>query len=130
MTEYELVDTFYSIGAFSDQLMASFIALLFAFLVASYLVSAKLDRLMTVVVIALYSFMALRYTLLYYNVTGDLATLAETLMQFRSSGGSSLDWLDVQGGIRWVNAGTTVAMLLSYAASIIFFFYTRHHDDE
>ena len=130
MTEYELVDTFYSIGAFSDQLMASFITLLFAFLVASYLVSAKLDRLMTVVVIALYSFMALRYALLYYNVTGDLATLAETLMQLRSGSSSSLAWLDVQGGIRWVNAGTTVAMLLSYAASIIFFFYTRHHDGD
>ena len=128
MTEYEMVDTFYSIGAFSDQLMASFIALLFACLVASYLVSAKLDRRITVVVIALYSFMALRYVLIYHNASGDLATLAETLMQLRQRDNSSLDWLEVQGGIRWVNAGTSVAMFLSYVASLFFFFYTRHHD--
>ena len=128
MTEYELVDIFYSIGAFSDQLMASFIALLFAFLVASYLVSSKLDRQMTIVVITLYSFMALRYILLYHNVSGDLATLAETLMQLRLRDDSSLGWLEVQGGIRWVNAGTAIAMFLGYAASIVFYFYTRHRD--
>ena len=130
MTEYELVDTFYTIAALSDQLMASFTTLLFAFLVASYLVSSKLDRRMTVVVIALYSFMAIRYVVLFSNVTGDISTLADTLMQLRSGEGSSLEWLEIQGGIWWVNVGTTIAMLLGYIASVIFFFYTRHHDNE
>ena len=77
MTEYELVDTFYTIASLSDQLVASFITLLFAFLVASYLVRSKLDRKMTAVVVTLYSYMALRYIVIYHNVTGDIATLAE-----------------------------------------------------
>lgn len=130
MTEYELVDTFYSIAALSDQLMGSFITLLFAFLVASYLVSDKLDRRMTIVVITLYSFMAFRYVMLYYNVSGDVATLADVLMQRRIEPGSSLGWLEIQDGISWVNAGTTGAMFFGFVASIVFFFYTRHHRSE
>jgi hypothetical protein len=130
MTEYELVDNFYSIAALSDQLMGSFITLLFAFLVASYLVSDKLDRRMTIVVITLYSFMAFRYVMLYYNVSGDVATLADVLMQRRIEPGSSLGWLEIQDGISWVNAGTTGAMFFGFAASIVFFFYTRHHRSE
>ena len=128
MTEYELVDTFYTIAALSDQVMASFVTLLFAFLVASYLVSSKLDHRMTVVVIALYSFMALRYVILYSNISGDVGTLADTLMELRSAGDSSLEWLEIQDGIRWINIGTAVAMFLGYIASIVFFFYTRHDD--
>jgi cellobiose-specific phosphotransferase system component IIC len=130
MSEYELVDTFYKIAALSDQLMASFITLLFAFLVASYLVSSKLDSRMTGVVVALYSFMAIRYVVLYSNVTGDISTLADTLMELRAGESSSLDWLEIQGGIWWVNVGTTIAMFLGYLASIFFFFYTRHRGDE
>jgi cellobiose-specific phosphotransferase system component IIC len=130
MSEYELVDTFYKIAALSDQLMASFITLLFAFLVASYLVSSKLDSRMTGVVVALYSFMAIRYVVLYSNVTGDISTLADTLTELRAGESSSLDWLEIQGGIWWVNVGTTIAMFLGYLASIFFFFYTRHRGDE
>ena len=129
MTEYELADTVYALAAFSVHLMAGFIALLFAFLVTSYLVSAKLDRRMTVVVIALCSFIALRYVLLYRNVSGDVATLADTLMERRLSDDSSLGWLEIQGGIRWVNVGTSNAMLIGFLASIVFFFYTRHSSE-
>lgn len=130
MTEYELTDTFYTIAALCDQLIGSFVALLFAFLVAAYLASAKLDRRMAAVIIALYSSMAIRYVLLYYNVGGDLVSLADTLMQLRSREGSSLGWLEIQAGIKWVNAGTAVAMFFSYVASIVFFFYTRHHGND
>jgi hypothetical protein len=45
MSECELVDTFYTIAGLADQLIVSFITLLFAFLIASYLASARLDRL-------------------------------------------------------------------------------------
>jgi cellobiose-specific phosphotransferase system component IIC len=130
MTEYELVDTFYTIAGLSDQLIASFITLLFAFLVASYLVSSKLDRRMTAVVIALYSFMALRYVALFYKVTDDIVALADTLTELRLRGGSSLEWLEISDGISTMLIMQTVAMILGFAASIFFFFYMRHHGNE
>jgi len=130
MTEYELVDTFYTIAGLSDQLIVSFVTLLFAFLIASYLVSSKLDRRMVVVVIALYSFMALRYVLIFYNVSGDLVTLADTINEQRLLSSSSMGWLQIGGGISMVLIGTTAAMFLSFAASIYFFFHTRHRDVE
>jgi len=130
MTEYELVDTFYTIATFADQLIASFITFLFAFLIASYLVSAKLDSRMVVIVIALYSFMALRYVLIYYNATGDMIPLADTLMELRIRGDSSLDWLEIGGGMQMMHIGTSLAMFLSFAASILFFFFMRHRGDQ
>ena len=125
MTEYELVDTFYTIAELSDQLIVSFVTLLFAFLVASYLVSSRLDNRMATVVIALYSFMALRYVLVYYNVSDDLVTLADTINHLRQSSGSNLGWFEIGGGMSNMIVGTTLAMFLSFLASIYFFFYTR-----
>jgi len=130
MTEYELVETFYTIATLSDQLIASFVTLLFAFLVASYLVSSKLDRRMAVIVIALYSFMALRYITLYYNVTGDIIALADTLTELRLQEGSSLDWLEIGGGMWMMHAGTSVAMFLCFVASIFFFLYTKRRGND
>ena len=130
MTEYELVDIFYTMASLSDQLIASFITLLFAFLVASYLVSSKLDRKMTAVVIVLYSYMALRYVALFYNVSDDIGTLADTLTEMRLRGSSSLEWLEIGAGISVMIIAQTVAMILSFAASIFFFFYMRHHGNE
>ena len=130
MTEYELVDTFYTIAGLSDQLIVSFITLLFAFLIASYLASSRLDRRMVVVVIALYSFMALRYVLVFYNVSGDLVTLAETINESRLQAGSSLSWLEIGGGMSMTLGGTIAAMFLAYLGSIYFFFYTRNRSNE
>jgi hypothetical protein len=130
MTEYELVDTFYTIASLSDQLVASFITHLFAFLVASYLVRSKLDRKMTAVVVTLYSYMALRYIVIYHNVTGDIATLAETLTELSLREGSSLGWLEIGGGISTMHIMQSVAMFLSFLASIFFFFHTKQSSDD
>ena len=130
MTEYELVDTFYTIATLSDQLVASFITLLFAFLVASYLVSSKLDRKMTAVVIALYSYMALRYIVIYHNVTGDIVTLADTLTKLGLREDSSLGLLEIGAGISTMHIAQSVAMFLSFVASLIFFFHTKQRSNE
>ena len=130
MTEYELVDTFYTIASLSDQLVASFITLLFAFLVASYLVSSKLDRKMTAVVIALYSYMALRYIVVFHNITDDIATLADTLTELALREGSSLGWLNISAGISTMYIVQTVVMILSFVASLAFFFHTQQRGDE
>lgn len=128
MTEYELVETFYTIAELSDQLILSFTTLLFAFLIASYLVSSRLDSRMVMVVIALYSFMALRYVLVYFNVSDDLVTLSMTINNLRLDPKSSLDWFEIGGGMSYMIIGTTAAMFLSFLGSVYFFFYTRRRD--
>jgi hypothetical protein len=85
---------------------------------------------MVVVVIALFSFMALRYIVVFYNVSNDLMTLAHTINELRLRPDPSLGWLEIGGGISMNLKGTTLAMLLSFLASIYFFFYTRHRDNE
>jgi hypothetical protein len=125
MTEYELVETFYTLAGLLDQFVASFITLLFAFLVASYLVSAKLDRRMVIVVIALYSYMALRYVALYLNVADDMIALADQLTQLRLEEDSSLDWMVIGDGLAPMHYAQTAAMFLSFLASLLFFFHTR-----
>ena len=128
MTEYELVETFYTIAELSDQLILSFTTLLFAFLIASYLVSSRLDSRMVMVVIALYSFMALRYVLVYFNVSDDLVTLSMTINNLRLDPKSSLGWFEIGEGMSYMIIGTTTAMFLSFLGSVYFFFYTRRRD--
>ena len=124
MTDYELVDVFYTIAALSDQLILSFITLLFAFLVASYLVSASLDRKLAGIVLALYSLMALRYVVVFHNVAGEIATLADQLKE-RQLQSSSLDWLELGDSMSVVLPATTIGMFLAFAGSIYFFIHMR-----
>ena len=125
MIEYELVDSFYSIVGLTDQIVGSYITLVFAFLVAAYLVSSKLDRRMVIVVITLYSYMALRYVAIYYNLTDDMTRLGDRLTELRLQGGTSLDWLVIGDGMAEMHFTQTLAMFLGFLASLFFFFYTR-----
>jgi len=125
MTEFEFVDAFYTIVGITDQIVGSYITLLFAFLVASFLVSSKLDRRLVIVVVTLYSYMAMRYVAIYYNVTDDMTRLGDHLTELRLQGGSSLDWLVIGDGMAEMHFAQTLAMFLSFLASLFFFFYTR-----
>ena len=92
--------------------------------------SSKLDRKMTAVVIALYSYMALRYIVIYHNVTGDIVTLADTLTKLGLREDSSLGWLEIGAGISTMHIAQSVAMFLSFVASLIFFFHTKQRSNE
>ena len=85
---------------------------------------------MTAIVIALYSYMALRYIGIYHNVTGDIVTLADTLTELGLREGSSLGWLEIGAGISTMHITQSVAMFLSYVASLFFFFHTKQRSDE
>lgn len=65
-----------------------------------------------------------------HNVAGDIATLAETLTELSLREGSSLGWLEIGAGISTMHITQSVAMFLSFAASIFFFFHTRQSSDE
>ena len=126
MSDFELADTFYTIASLLDQIIGSFITLLFAFLVAAYLVSSKLDRPMVIIVIALYSCMAIRYTFLYLNISGDMVALADRISLVQQQEGSALDWLVIGQGLASMHYTQTATMFLCFLASLVFFFFMRH----
>ncbi len=125
MLELEFYNTFIEVGAAVETYNDRFQALLFAFLIASYLVAAKLDRMVASIVIALYSIMMLRYGLVYFNATGDMVAMAAVLREYASQSGSSLSWLEI-GPIQVNYSAVLIMYALSYLASILFFFYMRH----
>jgi len=126
MSEYELMDLFLSWGVIQESMVERFIALLFAFLVASYLVSHRLRSLLVVIVVALYSYMALRYVVFYMEVFEDQIRLAEYIVQVQAQEGSSIAWLEAPPGqMKAIYYSQAVAMFVSYLASLFFFFYQR-----
>jgi len=125
MTEFELLTFFNGLVDDSELLIERFLTLLFAFLVASYLVSTKLDRLMTTIVLSLYSVMAIRYAFVFFNISSDVIPLAAELRMLAARPDSSMNsWLDI-GPVHILFPIVFAVMLLSYAASVVFFFRAR-----
>ena len=129
MSEFELYATFNEVVAIAESYNDRFMALLFAFLVASYLVAAKLDRVIASIVVILYSAMVLRYGFVYFNVTGDVIALADELRERAAQSGSSLSWLEI-GPVHILYYGVLTLYALSGAASVAFFVYMRGREPQ
>ena len=95
MTELQLYSVFIEVIAASELTVECFTALLFGFLVAAYLASPKLDRIMVTIILSLYSIMAIRYSFLFINQTDDVVAIAGELRTMAASPGSSISWLEV-----------------------------------
>jgi len=124
MTELELYLAFVQVASYSDAHIQNFTALLFAFLIAAYLVSHGLDRVMVGIVLSLYSAMALRYTFIYFNTSDDLVAMAAELRQMASMPDSSIAWLEI-GPVHIFYTAVTLVMFLCYLASLAFFLRAR-----
>jgi len=124
VTELEYYLAFLQVLDASELLIERFTTLLFGFLIASYLVSAKLDRVMVVIVLSLFSVMAIRYAFLFYNMTGDIVSIANELRILAANPESDMFWLEI-GPVHIFYYAVFVVMILSYAASLVFFFRTR-----
>ena len=124
MTELEMYSIFLQVVGASELLIERFLALLFGFLIASYLVSAKLDRVMIAIVLSLYSVMALRYAFVFLNTSDDVIALASELRALAADPGSSISWLDI-GPVHILYPLVFAVMIISYIASVIFFFRVR-----
>ena len=128
MSGYEMAELFIAWVQFLESITERYVTLLFAFLVASYLVSAKLRRPMVVIVLVLYSYMMLRHATMYINLSGDIIALATSITEARMQGGAGLEWLVFgQTGFTANLYSQAVAMVLGFLASVVFFFYMRRH---
>ena len=125
MTDYEMADLFVSWGVYQELFLERFIYLMLAFLVTAYLVASKLKPPLMVIIVALYSYMTLRYIVVYLNVIGDQIALADQIRTSRLQQDSSLAWLEIGESLSVILYTQVGAMFLSYIASLVFFIYCR-----
>ncbi len=132
MSDYELVYFFMeNINALQATFM-NYVAVLFAFLIAAYLVAAKLESRMVFVIVGLFTLVALPQT---FNIAGhghDVAALASQIAARAAEDPSALGWhgtaTPVLGivGIPILRFSVVIVVLLSYIGGLIFFFHQRH----
>ena len=130
MTEYEIADLFVSWGSYQELFLERFIYLLFTFIVAGHLVAGKLKPPLMWIVVILYSYMALRYIVVYANVIDDQIALAEIIRESQELPNSALNWLRIDVSLSTILYSQAIAMFLSFIASLVFFFYSRRANTE
>ena len=133
MTEYEMASLLIGWTNSTEGLLQTFIGLLFAFLIASYLVSSKLTGPMVVIVIGLFTAIEISYILSFWGSASDMASLAVKITEIKTAGSPHLDWIFMNaeaGTFKTLYAVQTAIMALSYLGALVFFFYTRHHPRE
>jgi hypothetical protein len=127
MSEYDLWNMFVGAIQGAENHVENFTTLLFGFLVAAYLIGAQLDRTMSVIIVSLYSLMALRYAFLFFFSTDDIVTLADILRSRAMEPDSGISWLEI-GPVHIIFYGVFVVMLLSFVASLVFLRHVRKNE--
>ena len=129
MSDFELLTLFNESAQLAESFTDRFMTVLFAFLVVSYLIAGKLDQLIAAFVVFLYSVMAVRYGVVYFNMTGDSIAMADLLRERAVEPESALSWLEI-GPIQ-INLGWVLSLyILSYSLSLMFFFHMRRRTTE
>ena len=132
MTDYELI---YFFVEYVDGLQAAFmnyVAVLFAFLIAGYLVAAKLKSSMVSIVVGLFTLVVLLQAAVIIGHGYDTSALIGQITERAANPASGIDWhgaanpaAGVAGAavLRFIPA---VVVILSYIGGLIFFFHQRH----
>ena len=129
MTDYELVSLLTESIMLLWQIFATYVSIVFAFLVATYLVSHKLAAKMVSTVIALYTLVVAWSLFGISRTSATVIALANEIKLSVLQGNASLAWHPVVSTpdlaltfIQFLNNGVAV---FAYVASIIFFFHQR-----
>ena len=132
MTDYELLSIFIEFINTTWMIFATYVSIVFAFLIAGYLVARKLTPGIISLVVTLYTLVAVwSIFALNRNVVSISATAAE-LNRAVQEGDSSLGWLPAIESAELmtvlVPALVTGLGIVAYLGSIFFFFYQRNSD--
>ena len=111
------------------QIFAVYVSVVFAFLIASYLVSDKLAPKMVSVVISLYSLVAVWSLFGISRTSATVISLAGEIKQLVSAGGSSLGWHPAVAtpdlAFALIQVLIVAIAVFAYIASMVFFFHQR-----
>ncbi len=134
MTDFELLSVFIEFINTTWTIFATYVSIVFAFLVAGYLVANALSAKIVSLVVTLYSLVAFwSVWALNRNVTAISAT-SRKMKEGILSGESSLDWFPMALAPEYLYVAlpvlVTLIAVVAYAGSIFFFFYQRKSDSQ
>ena len=129
MTDYELVSIFLELVNTLWMIFATYVSIVFAFIVASYLVAQRLTSTVVSLVITLYTLVSIWAIWgVRQNSINISATVGE-MSRRTLDGRASLDWLpilDMPDNMRTIIPGLiTLVTVVIFAGSVVFFFYER-----
>ncbi len=126
MTDYSLIATFHASLELLSQTIMDYASVLFAFIVAGYLIGDKLKSSMVVILVILFTAMAFSQFINMYYLQSDLAAISEYMVRRTNEGLFTLPNLQMaqhSGG--FYHVFLKVAIIGSYFAALIFFFHQR-----
>ena len=132
MTDYELLSVFIAFTNTVWLIFAAYVSIVFAFIIAAYLVANRLSPQVVRLVISLYSAVSIwSIWAIRQNAVAISATVRE-MKRVVAESGSSLSWVPQLGIpesmipiIPWL---ITLVAAVAYVGSIFFFFYQRRNE--
>ena len=129
MTDFELVSMLNDFINTTWFIFATYVSIVFAFLVVSYLASDKLAPRIVSIVIALYTLVALWAIWGLNRTSANLGASIAEIKQQVQAGASSLAWLPVASVPDFIVAAiplvVTALAVIAYAGSIVFFVHQK-----
>jgi len=131
MSDYELISLLMASVDALWLVFSTFVSIVFAFLVVSYLVASKLRRSLAAIVIALYTLVALWAGWAMSRGSASVSAIVGEINLHVQGGTSSLGWHPAANTpdlvIRAIPIVITLIAFLSYVGSMFFFYIQRKH---
>ena len=134
MSDAELLEAFTNFVNTSWMIFTAYVSVVFAYLVAGYLVSNKLGTRMILLVSTIYSFVAMWAI---FAINTNLQSVSAAVIEIKrvvSEGDSSLGWLPIVSVPDYFNIAIpiigTFITISAYLGSVLFFIYQRRSSGE
>ena len=129
MSDYELLSAFIEFINTTWLIFTTYVSIVFAFLVAGFLVSSRLSSKMTLLVTTIYTLVAVWSIFALNRNVAAIAAAQNEIKRAIQDSGSSLGWLPAASIPDFANSAvtflvTTIA-IFAYVGSVFFFFYQR-----
>jgi len=130
MTSYEWADLFFTANQSANMAMANFMAVIFAMLAAGYFVAHKLDRISTILLVALFTVFVAGMGNEVFSLYSDMGRIGAELARAGADPASDLTWFGPAGTdgafLEHVVAKVVgVICILAYTGTVWFFFRRR-----
>jgi hypothetical protein len=129
MTTYEKADLFRALVDSATNSMMGYISVLFAFLIAAYLVAPHFNRIMSCIVVGLFTMFSAVMIIAIDRSLASLSGLAEEIRKSAAAGDTTISWHPiVHEPTTWVSLIGPFLTSLLFAgtiAGIFFFIYAR-----
>ena len=131
MSDYEVLDLFYVIIEALQASVMNYVAVLFAFLIASYLIADKLESSMVFVVVGLFTVVVFQQASPIIGFGNDMAGIGNLIGMRAAVDSSTLSWHGAaqpwgSAAIYTLQYAAIAVLFCSYIGALVFFFHQRH----